>query len=71
MSVAAVLENGPAAAAGLLKGDHLAEIDGVKIESVVDVRRTTARTLPGKELRLRIRRGDEERELKITAGNGL
>ncbi len=69
--VAAILAKSPAAAAGLQKGDCIQEIDGVKIESIADVRRTTARTLPGKELRLQIQRGAEQRELKITAGNGL
>src|SRR5262245_52355647 len=50
----AVLPGGPAAAAGVKPGERITEIDGVKIESVADVRRTTARLLPGQEVKLRL-----------------
>ena len=71
VTVAMVLPKGPAATAGLEKGDRIQEIEGVTIESIADVRRTTARLLAGKEIRFRIQRGDEKREVKITTGNGL
>ncbi|MCI0680835.1 MAG: PDZ domain-containing protein [Gemmataceae bacterium] len=71
VTVGSVLDKGPAAAAGLKKGDRIQEIDGVKIDSIADVHRKAARLLPGQVWRVQIQRGDEQRELKITAGNGL
>jgi serine protease DegQ len=52
--VSAVLAGGPAAKAGVKPGERIAEIDGVKVESVADVRRATARLLPGQEVTLRL-----------------
>lgn len=71
VTVGAVLAKGPAASAGLQSGDRIQEIDGVKIESIADVRRKASRLLPGQVWRVQIQRGDEQRELKITAGKGL
>ena len=71
VTVSAVLKESPAASAELQKGDRIREIDGVRIESIADVRRKVARLLPGQELRMRIERGEETRELKIAAGQGL
>ncbi|MCS7045287.1 MAG: PDZ domain-containing protein [Gemmataceae bacterium] len=71
VAVSAVLAKSPAAEAGLRKGDRLLEIDGATITSIADVQRATARLVAGTELRLRIQRGTEKQELKITAGHGL
>jgi len=71
VTVGAVLAKGPAAAAGLQTGDRIQEIDGVKIESIADVRRKASRLLPGQVWSVQVQRGDEQRELKITAGKGL
>jgi len=71
VTVGAVLAKGPAAAAGLQTGDRIQEIDGVKIESIADVRRKASRLLPGQVWNVQVQRGDEQRELKITAGKGL
>ncbi len=69
--VTAVLKESPAATAKLEKGDRIAEIDGVKIESIADVRRKVAPLLPGQSLRVSVQRGAETKDLKITAGEGL
>ena len=71
VTVSTVLAKGPASLAGLEPGDRIAEIDGVKIASIADVRRKMARLLPGQELRLQVQRGDARREVKIAAGSGL
>lgn len=71
VNVTAILEKGPAASAGLQAGDRIFEIDGVKIESIADVRRKASRLLPGQVWRVQVQRGDDQRELKITAGKGL
>jgi serine protease DegQ len=69
--VGGVLPKGPAAGAGLQAGDRILQIGSAKIKSVADVRRQVQRLLPDQEVRLQIQRGDEEMELKITAGRGL
>lgn len=71
VTVAAVLAQGPAAKAGLQKGDRIDEIDGVAIESIADVQRKVARILPGRGMSFQIQRGNDKREIKITADNGL
>jgi len=69
--VGAVLPKGPADAAGLESGDRIMEIGSTKIKTVADVRRKIERLLPGQDVRLQIQRGDESREVTITAGRGL
>lgn len=49
-----VLQGGPAATAGVKPGERITEIDGGKIESIADVRRATARLLPGQEVKLKL-----------------
>jgi membrane-associated protease RseP (regulator of RpoE activity) len=69
--VGAVLPKGPAAAAGLQVGDRLTEVNGANVKTTGDVHTRLARLLPGQEVRLSIMRGDEKREFKFAAGNGL
>ena len=55
VTISSVLPGGPAASAGVKPQERILEIDGVKVESVADVRRATARLLPGQEVKLLLR----------------
>jgi membrane-associated protease RseP (regulator of RpoE activity) len=71
VTVKAVLAKGPADRAGLRAGDRLQQVQGKEVRSAADVHRLTARVMAGKEVRLRVRRGDKDQEITITAGEGL
>ncbi|MCS6977313.1 MAG: PDZ domain-containing protein [Gemmatales bacterium] len=62
--VAAIQPDSPAAKAGLKVGDWLLEVAGKAITSSESLRETLLSHAPGEEIALRIRRGDETRELK-------
>lgn len=62
--VAGIQPDSPAAKAGLQIGDLLLEVGGKAISSSESLRETLLSHAPGEELSLRIRRGQETRELK-------
>jgi S1-C subfamily serine protease len=64
--VAAVVDDGPAAAAGLKRGDILLELDGTAIDSYTDLRQALQALAPGDEVELRVLHGDDERRLTAT-----
>jgi hypothetical protein len=66
-----VLEKSPAAAAGLKAGDRIREVQGHAVFAPPDVLRHVARVKAGQTVRLSVRRGDEKKEITITAGEGL
>ncbi len=70
-TVTAVLPKTPAAAAGLRKGDRIREVDGKEVSTSADVHRAVARVTAGQEVRLTVGRGRENREITVTAGEGL
>lgn len=65
--VASVEDGGPAATAGVLVGDVLVELDGVKIDHP-DVLRTALGERPGKAVKLAFVRAGNRQEVDVTLG---
>jgi S1-C subfamily serine protease len=64
--LAAVVEDGPAAAVGVERGDILLEVDGEAVNSYGDLVSTLDRLEPGDEVELKLLHGDDERSLTAT-----
>ena len=71
VTVAEVLPDGPAAAAGLKAGDRLLTLDGRWTDSVADCFAAAGHVRPGTAVRVRVRRGGEEKELTVTPQRGM
>jgi len=69
--VASVVPGGPAAEAGVVRGDILLEIDGVALERAIDLVRYLGGAEPGDEVELVVLHGDEKRTLTATLGERL
>jgi serine protease DegQ len=69
--VQSLVAEGPAAKAGLKTGDVLLQIQDNDIKSSKDVLTRTANIIVGQSVRLGIQRGEEKRDITITAGDGL
>lgn len=69
--VAAVLDQGPAGAAGLKTGDVLTHVQGRTVTNVADVLRLARRVSPGTRVTLTVRRNGEAREIAFTAAEGI
>lgn len=73
--VVSVTPKGPAAEAGIVSGDLIAAVDGTRLDAVDDSTPTQAlveragQLAPGTPVRLAVVRGDDEREVVVTAGN--
>ena len=65
--VASVESSGPAARAGLAEGDRVVAIRGQRVQSPIDVQRQLARAESGDEVAIRVRRGEQEVELRPVA----
>jgi S1-C subfamily serine protease len=66
--VASIEDGGPAAAAGLLVGDLVIELDGVAIADPDDLR-TALGDRPGRQVKLGILRGGQRLDLDVTLGS--
>jgi hypothetical protein len=71
VTITKVLADTPAARAGLLAGDRIEQVQGKAAKTAAEVHRRTAKVTAGQEVRLGIRRGDQSREITVTAGEGL
>jgi S1-C subfamily serine protease len=60
-----VMPGSGAAEAGLRAGDVIVAVDGTDVRDSATVKRIIEKTKPGDVLALRIRRGDEERDVSV------
>ena len=67
--VADVTNGGPAARAGIRRGDVITRIDGTPITSSARFRNKIAFLAPGTAIQLEVMRGKESRSLRIALGN--
>jgi S1-C subfamily serine protease len=63
-----VIFNSPAYKAGLRRGDVLLSVNGVRPVSLVAAVRYVGTLRPGQKVKIRVKRGDVERELTATIG---
>jgi len=66
--IVSVDPNGPAAAAGVKRGDILLEVDGQKIDRARDLLRMIGSLQTDDEIKVRVLHGDDERTLDLTVG---
>ena len=64
--VAKVLDDSPAAKAGLAAGDRILAVDGEAVVDATQLRTLIARHVAGDVIKVRIQRGEEEKELEVT-----
>src|SRR5262249_45850707 len=64
--IAAVLDKGPAGAAGLKAGDLVTKVQGRTVSDVGDVLRVSGRLAPGSKVKLTVQRGAETKEITIS-----
>jgi S1-C subfamily serine protease len=63
-----VVENGPAAKAGLQSGDVLIGLGESKITGIQDFDSALRKFKPGDKAKVKVRRGDKVLELEVTLG---
>ncbi|HSV45911.1 MAG TPA: trypsin-like peptidase domain-containing protein [Ramlibacter sp.] len=66
--ITGVLQNGPAAQAGIRPGDVIVEVDGKKITTVSELLTSVAALKPGTAAPMRVQRRDDAVEIKVTPG---
>jgi len=66
--VSNVDDRGPAKAAGFEEGDVVLEVDGVEVESNVDLTRKVGSLIVGDRVQFRVLRNGRERNLRVTIG---
>ncbi len=66
--IVSVDPNGPAAAAGVKRGDILLEVDGQKTDRGRDLLRMIGSFQPNDEIKVRVLHGDDERTFDLTVG---
>ncbi len=67
--VAGVQTDGPAAKAGLSRGDIIVALDGAPIETMADLHAAMAERQVGQVIALGVEHGDEDLTLEVTVGN--
>jgi S1-C subfamily serine protease len=67
--IAAVVADGPAAEAGVVRGDILLQVDGQAVDGVVELMKVLREHKVGDEVELTILHGDDERTLTVTLGD--
>jgi hypothetical protein len=71
VTVKSVLENSPAAKAGVKAGDLIVKVQGRTVETVEDVEHHLNKLTADKEVKLTIKRGDETKTITFKTGEGL
>jgi len=71
VAVARVLEGSPAARGGVSAGDRLLTLGGRDVKDRQAAHKAVAEVRPGDRVPARVRRGAEELDLTLTAGDGL
>lgn len=66
--ITGVLQNGPAAQAGIRPGDVIVEVAGKQIATVSELLTSVAGLKPGATTKFRVQRRDESMELSVTPG---
>ncbi len=69
VEITAVLDKSPAQTAGLQKGQKVLSANGVRCQSSAMLSRALAMRAPGDKLTLRVRRGDDTRDVEVTLGD--
>jgi S1-C subfamily serine protease len=64
-----VVPGGPAAEAGVVRGDILLAMDGERLDDLPDLQRVLEGREPGDDVELAVLHGDEERALEATLGD--
>ncbi len=68
VQISGTTEGGAAEKAGLLAGDVILELNGEKINSFDDLRGILSKMKPGAEVKVKVNRGDEEKEFTFELG---
>jgi serine protease DegQ len=71
VTVASVLKDSPAAAAGLQVGDKVTQFAGKNVKSDAELLRAAAGLTSGESIKINIQRGSESREVTVQVGKGL
>jgi serine protease Do len=66
--VSRVMDNTPAAEAGMQDGDIIVEFNGVKIKDWDSLRDAISKTKVGDKVKVKVKRADKEVELEVTVG---
>ena len=66
VKITKVVDNSPAAKAGLKKDDEIVAADGKSVQSVAQLRIIVGRFAAGDDLKLKIKRGDETLDVAVT-----
>ena len=70
LEVLQVAPGSPAAAAGLMVGDRLIELDGLRLRDEADLAGELNGLPPGSPVAVRIKRGEADRQLEVVLGEG-
>jgi serine protease Do len=68
VAVRDVLQDSPAAGAGLLRGDRIVTVDGAEVKDGAGLDSKLRDRLPGDEIKLQVKRGEQTIELPIKLG---
>jgi len=67
-TVQAVIDDGPAAKAGLKADDVITKIDGKEFETLEEFVQKVRSSKPGDKIKLTVMRDGKEKEIEVTAG---